>query len=101
MFRQNSRGKIIYTHGFISDLFIKKNILLKIIKDIDEKYLNDKMNFHDDTLIYFLLTRNAYNFKIINRIFYLVVKGWNNANKKVKFRLKEKFSNRNYIKCYF
>ena len=99
LFRQNSRGKIIYTHGFISDLFIKKNILLKIIKDIDEKYLNDKMNFHDDTLIYFLLTRNAYNFKIINRIFYLVVKGWNNANKKVKFRLKEKFSNRNYIKC--
>jgi len=99
LFRQNSKGKIIYTHGFISDLFIKRNILFKIIKDIDEKYLNDKMNFHDDTLIYFLLTRNAYNFKIINNIFYLVVKGWNKANKKVKFRLKEKFSNRNYIKC--
>ena len=31
LFRQNSKGKIIYTHGFISDLFIKRNILFKII----------------------------------------------------------------------
>ena len=57
------------------------------------------MNFHEDTLIYFLLTRNAYNFKLINRIFYIVVKGWNKTNKKVKFRLIEKFSNRIYNKC--
>ena len=99
LFRYNRKGRIIYTHGFISDLFIKRNILLKIIKEIDEKYLNDKMNFHEDTLIYFLLSRNAYNFKIINRIFYIVIKGWNKTNKKVKFRFDEKFRNKKYNRC--
>ena len=99
LFMRNSTGGIIFTEGYMSDHFIKRNILIKVIKEIDEKYLNAKINFHDDSLIYFLLTRNAYNFKKINKIFYLIVKGWNMNDKNVQFRFQDKLDNRNYSRC--
>ena len=73
--------------------------LVKIIKEIDVKYLNEKMNFHDDFMLYFLLTRRAYNYKRINRLFYIILKGWNKNNKKVEFRIKEKIRNMEYMRC--
>ena len=57
------------------------------------------MTYLDDSLVYFLLTRNAYNFKRIDRTFYLVLKGWSKKNKKIKFRLKEKYKKFKYNRC--
>jgi hypothetical protein len=49
------------------------------------------MNFHDDRLMFFLLTRKARNLRQIKRIFYIVVQ-WSNEknNIKIQFRLKQK-----------
>ena len=52
---------------FRTDLFVK------VINQIDKKYFNEKINYHDDFLLLFLLTRNAKRFRKINRIFYNVV----------------------------
>ena len=98
-FQHTSKGNIIQRGGLLTTLFMKRNILVKIIEKVDKKYLNDKMNFHDDLMLNFLLIRNAYNFKQIDRTFYIVLVGWNDTNKKIKFRMKEKSKNSEYIRC--
>ena len=74
-------------------------MIIEIMNQIDDKYLNEKMNFHEDYLIFFLLSRKAYNFKDIDRIFYIVLEGWNKNNKKIGLRVKEKNRNRKYLRC--
>lgn len=99
MFKHISDGKIKKIGGLLTNYLIKKNILIKVIKQLDHKLLNEKINFHDDFLLFFLLTRNAYKLKQIDRIFYLVLFGWNRKNKKVKFRMRVKNRNRKYMRC--
>ena len=90
MFRYNERGDIKIVEGILNNYFIKRNILKEVIEQINEKYFNEKMNFHDDLLLFFLLTRKAHNLKKLNRIFTIRLMGWNTTNKKVKYREREK-----------
>ena len=99
MFYQTSNGEIKINGGILFNLFIKKSIFIKSIKMIDEKYLNEKMNFNDDYMMFFLLARNAYNFLYIDRIFYIKLRGWNVTDKNIEFRYKEKFRDKNYNQC--
>ena len=98
-FQHTSSGHIIQKGGLLTTLFIKRNILFKIIKEIDEKYLNEKINSHDDLMLHFLLTRNAFNYKKIDRLFYIVLAGWNISDKKIKYRIIEKSKNSKYMRC--
>jgi len=99
MFIRTSSGEIKIIGGILFNLFIKKNIFIKCLKMIDEKYLKQKMYFLEDYMIYFLLVRNAYNFLEIEKIFYIKLRGWNITDKNVVFRTKKKFRNINYKKC--
>ena len=99
MFRHTSDGKIKKIGGLLTTYLIKKNILIKVINKIDKKLLDSKMNFHDDFVLFFLLTRYAFSLKKIDRIFYVVFSGWNKTNQKITFRLKEKERNRKYMRC--
>ena len=58
------------------------------------------MNFYDDFLLFFLLTRKAEKLKQIKRIVYIIVR-WSNEknNTLMQFRLNEKNKNRDYMKC--
>jgi glycosyltransferase involved in cell wall biosynthesis len=86
--------------GLTSCYFFRKDLFVDIIKQIDEKFLNVKMNFHDDRLMFFLLSRKARNLRQIKRIFYLVVQWPNETNNtKIQFRLKQKIKNRENLKC--
>ena len=53
---------VIWCYIFKSELF--KNV----IKQIDDKILNSKMNCHEDFLLLFLLSKNAISYKNIKRI---------------------------------
>ena len=99
MFNYTADGKITMNSGTLTNYFIKRNILVEAIKEIDEKYLNEKMNYHDDYLIFFTLSRKANNHKVINKIFYIILKGWNTNNTKIQFRIKEKVKNKEYMRC--
>jgi hypothetical protein len=91
---ERKEGALTSCYFFRTDLFVD------IIKQIDEKYLNEKMNFHDDRLMFFLLTRKARNLRQIKRIFYIVVQWPNEENNiKMQFRLKQKIENRENMKC--
>ena len=99
MFSHNSRGEIEFQEGLLTNCFIKRDILIKVIKEIDDKYMNQKINIHDDFFIFFLLTRYANNYKTIDRFFYLVICGWDKINKNAKFRNKEKKKYKSFLMC--
>ena len=98
-FNHTSEGKVKLEWGVLHNYFIKKSIFIKSIKQIDEKYFHVKMNQHDDLLLFFLLTRNAHNLKKIDRIFHIYLYGWNNTDKIVKFRQKEKSKIYKNMRC--
>ena len=99
VFKHNPNGKIEVFGGVLHNYFIKKNLFIKIIKQIDEKYFKIKMNQHDDLLLVFLLTRNAYNYKKIDRIFHIYYIGWDLKDNNVKYNKKEKEKIYPYIRC--
>ena len=57
------------------------------------------MNFHEDYLFFFLLSRNAFNYKKIDRVFHIYLKGWNITDKSIEFRMKEKNKDYQNIRC--
>ena len=75
-------------------------IFKKIINLIDKKNLEQKMNYHDDFILFFLLTRNAYNIKYINRLFYIVLTDWDKTEPKIKFRTQMKEANIINKRCF-
>ena len=99
MFRYNEKGDVKIVQGLLNNILIKRNILIEVIEQINEKYFNEKMNFHDDFLIFFLLIRKAHNLKKLNRIFTIKLLGWNTTNKKIKYREKEKRKIYVYMRC--
>ena len=99
MFSHNSKGEIEFHEKLLTNCLIKKDILIKAIREIDDKYMNQKINIHDDFFIYFLLTRYAISYKLIDRFFYLVICDWDKLNKNAKFRNKEKKKYKNYLRC--
>ena len=80
--------------------FFRTKLFIEIIKQIDDKFINVKMNFIDDCLLFFLLTRKARSLRQIKRIFYLIVRRPSeNNNTKIQFRLNEKKKNTENMRC--
>ena len=91
MFRHSSNGEIKMSGGLLLYYFIKRNILVKALKQIDKKYFYRKINHFEDYLVFFLLTRIANNCKNIDRIFYIKFFGWNKNESSIKLRLYHKY----------
>ena len=79
---------------------IKTDLFQKIIKQIDDKYSDFKINYFDDYLLFFLLTRNAKSFKQIDNIFYMKEKIIFTDIPKVNYRKKEKLKNGFNLSCF-
>ena len=92
-------GKIIQKGNVIWNKFIRTDLFIKVIKKIDEKYFKEKIYFHDDCILFFLLTRNAKSYKNIHRTFYLVVYLFHFKDSKVLYRRKEKKAEKLDIQC--
>ena len=69
MYYNTSDGQIHRAGDVAFNYFIRSELFINIIDKIDEKYLMRKMDYHDDFLLFFLLTRNAKNIKYIKKIF--------------------------------
>ena len=83
----------------IFNYFIRTDLFIDIIKQIDDKYMNVKMLFHDDFLMFFLLTRKAHSLKQIKRVFYIVIHWPSENNTKIQFRINEKLKNVENMRC--
>ncbi len=100
LFRHTSNGEIKQVGGNIVNYFVKKNIYIKAIQQIDKIYLETKINCHDDLFLLYLLIKTAKTFKNINRFFYLVFLDLNLTDPKIEFRTKEKYKQRENLKCH-
>ena len=92
------KGKVHRCGSIIWNFLFKTEFFQKVIKLIDDNFLNSKMIVHDDFLFYFLLTRNAYNFKLIKNIFYYHLKK-PKMNEAVRFTENEKNKHRENLSC--
>ena len=100
MYYFKSNGQVKQFHGYLVSHFIKTKLFKKIISFIDKQNLEEKMYYHDDYILFFLLTRNAYSIKYINRIFYVVLTDWDRNESKVKFRTQIKERNKDNKMCF-
>ena len=96
----DSKGNIMNVGESLANIFVKAKLYKKTIKLIDETNLNTYTVYHDDRIIYFLLSRNAYNAKFVDRYFYIVLQTWNKGDKKVKLREDIKKKNVNNKICF-
>ena len=92
-------GKIHQNLGVLWNQIFRTDLFVKVINQIDKKYFNEKMNCHDDYLLYFLLTRNAKRYRKINRMFYIVVYLRSSTDPKIIYRRKEKNKDVYNLKC--
>ena len=99
MYNLTSNGKVRQFGGNLWNLFVRNDIFKKVVKQIDEKNFNVRMNHHDDFILFFLLTRSAKSIKYIDRIFYAIYMDWK-EDEKVKFRKKIKIENIINNKCF-
>ena len=57
--------------AFLWLYFIKKDLFLNVIKQLGDEFINRNIDAHDDTILMFLLSRNALSFKHIKDVFYV------------------------------
>ena len=89
------KGEVKRIGDVIWIYFYKNELFQKVIKEVDDKYLNSKMICHEDYLLIFLLTRKAFNLRQMNRIFHIKIR-W---GYETKFRSKAKESEVNDLFC--
>lgn len=90
MYIKSKSGNIKRLNNVIWCFFFKTQLFITIIKSIQSYFLNKVINFHDDMILFFLLTRRAKKLKQIKRIFYFVLLRPNPLESSIVYRLKEK-----------
>ena len=99
MYFFDSKGRVKQKGGVIVDRFYRTEMIQKAVKLIDEKNMNNRMIFHDDFIILFLVTRTAKRMKYYDKIFYVWLHIYRNSDPKIKFRNEIKRQNVNDDKC--
>ena len=92
-------GQVKRTGLVIWNYFFRTNIFIKSINQIDKKYMGINLQFNDDLMFFFLLTRNAKNLKQIKRVFYYHLSR-NKNESAIAFRYKIKNENKNNNLCF-
>ena len=70
----NNKGEVIRIGDVVWIYLFKTKLFQKVIKEIDDKYMDTKMICHEDFLLIFLLTRKAFNLRQMNRIFHIKIR---------------------------
>ena len=96
-FKEN--GQVERTGLVIWNYFFRTNIFIKSINQIDKKYMDINLQFNDDLIFFFLITRNSKNLKQIKRVFYYHLSR-NKNEATIAYRYKIKNDNKNYKLCF-
>ena len=99
MFYKGYNGKIERNPANLWGHMFRTDLLVKVIKSIDEKYFKRKINHHDDFILFFLFLRNAKISKEIKRNFYVYGPINSFDDPKVAYRNKEKEKNIFNLQC--
>ena len=95
--------------GFIKDeesgtylclYFIKAKLFLNIIRKLGDEFINRNIDAHDDTILMFLLSRNALSLKHLKKIFYICLEWPEKYTEALKFQRNIKKRERERKNCY-
>ena len=104
--KPNIKNKILgpnkreQSRAFLCLYFIKKDLFLKVIKQLGDEFINRNIDAHDDTILMFLLSRNALSFKHIKDIFYVVYVWPQEYSNSLKFQMTVKKIEREKRNCF-
>lgn len=96
---KNKNGQITEVHDMLWGYLIKKDVFIKAIKEIDEKYLKIKNIFIGDYLLFFIITKLAKSLKYIKKFLYVAIKNKISKNPAVKFYFEDKINHLNKYRC--
>jgi glycosyltransferase involved in cell wall biosynthesis len=99
MYIHTKTNLIIRKNAVIWNYLIKNELFVKCINSIDDKIMNTRMVRHEDYLLFFLLSRNAFNLKYINKVFYAQIILKKSKDKKIIFSMDEKNKNKKDLEC--
>ena len=100
MYNFDSKGRVKRNGGLLVNIITRSNLYKKTIKKINKKNLNEFMFCHEDYILFFLLTRNAYKLEQVDGFFYVILHTWNISDSKVKFRNHFKVKNLKNKQCF-
>ena len=80
--------------------FIKKKLFIYTIKQLGDEYINRNIDAHDDSILVFILSRNAKALKHLKKLFYIVLKWPEKYSESLKFQRGIKNRERERKKCY-
>ena len=78
---------------------IKKDLFIKAIKEIDEKFLRIKNIFSSDFFMFFIIAKLAKSLKYINKFLYVSIQNKISGNSTVNFYIKDKNKHLNKYGC--
>ena len=80
--------------------FIKTEIFLKTIRQLGDEFINRNIDAHDDSILMFILSRNAQTFKHLKKIFYIILIWPDKYSESLKFQRTTKKRERERKNCY-
>jgi len=97
MYKDNLKGTFVKDISSISNYFFRKDIfdVKRFIENIFEK----KINYHNNFLLYFLMSRNAYNLKHIKNVFHFRLLNQDNVSPNGISNYNEKIKEEENLKC--
>ena len=80
--------------------FIKKDLFLNVIKQLGDEFINRNIDAHDDTILIFVLSRNALSLKHLEDIFYIILLWPKEYSKSLEFHDNVKVRERENKSCF-
>ena len=80
----------IESRTFLCLYFIKTKLFLNVIKQLRDEFLNRNIDDGDDTILMFILSRNAITLKHLKRIFYIILAWPEKYSESLKFQIRAK-----------
>ena len=100
LFHEIKYNNINQTDTLLCLFFIKSELLKKVIKILGNEFLCRNIDTGDDSIIVFLLSRYAFSYKHMKRIFYIVLLWPKKNNPKIIFQQQIKTKERERKRCY-
>ena len=99
VYDKNKNGQITGISDTLLGYLIKKDLFIKAIKEVDEKYLKIKNNFIGDFLLFFIITKLGKSLKYINKFLYVKLQNNIPGNSTINFYFEDKINYLNKYRC--
>ena len=99
VYDKDKNGQITGVHDDLWGYLIKKDLFIKAIKEVDEKYLRIKNIFTNDYFMFFIITKLAKSLKYIKKCLYVSIQKKILPNSAVNFYVADKIKHLKKYRC--